>query len=84
MGATAALKLRQVHDQVRTVLAIELLCAAQGIDHRAPLTTNELLQRVHARIRAVASRMDDDRPIYKDIAAVRGLIDDGTLVELVS
>jgi histidine ammonia-lyase len=84
MGATAALKLRQVHDQVRTVLAIELLCAAQGIDHRAPLTTNELLQRVHARIRAVASRMDDDRPIYKDIAAVRGLIDGGTLVELVS
>jgi hypothetical protein len=32
----------------------------------------------------VASRMDDDRPIYKDIAAVRGLIDGGTLVELVS
>src|SRR4029079_15581423 len=38
MGATAALKLATIHDHVRTVLAIELLCAAQGIDLRRPLT----------------------------------------------
>jgi histidine ammonia-lyase len=34
MGATAALKLRQVADNLTNILAIELLCAAQGIDFR--------------------------------------------------
>src|SRR5919108_507783 len=37
MGATAALKLREVVDRAEAVLAIEALCAAEGIDHRAPL-----------------------------------------------
>ncbi|RMH39726.1 MAG: histidine ammonia-lyase [Deltaproteobacteria bacterium] len=80
MGATAALKLRQIHDHVRTVLAIELLCAAQGLDLRAPLSTSKPLARVHARIRARVPPMDRDRPIYRDIAAVRALIDDGSLL----
>src|SRR5204862_6815263 len=34
MGATAALKLRQVADNLETILSLELLCAAQGIDFR--------------------------------------------------
>ena len=34
MGATAALKLRQVADNLETVLALEALCAAQAVDLR--------------------------------------------------
>ena len=34
MGLTAALKLRQVAENLETILALELLCAAQGIDLR--------------------------------------------------
>jgi len=34
MGATAALKLRQVADNLEMILAIELLCAAQAVDFR--------------------------------------------------
>ncbi len=34
MGATSALKLRQIGENLETVLALELLCAAQGIDLR--------------------------------------------------
>lgn len=34
MGLTAALKLRQVAGNLEGVLALELLCAAQGIDFR--------------------------------------------------
>jgi histidine ammonia-lyase len=34
MGATAALKLRQVAENLEQILSIELLCAAQGIDFR--------------------------------------------------
>ena len=48
MGAHASLKLAQVHDAVRTVLAIELLCAAQGLDLRRPLTTTGPLEAVLA------------------------------------
>ncbi len=83
MGATAALKLATIHDHVRTVLAIELLCAAQGIDLRRPLTTTVPLEAVHAAIRKVVPPMMVDRPLAPDIEAVRALIDDGTLIETV-
>lgn len=34
MGATAALKLRQVAENLENIISLELLCAAQGIDFR--------------------------------------------------
>ncbi len=81
MGATAALKLAMIHDHVRTVLAIELLCAAQGLDLRRPLRTTKPLEAVHAVIRAKVPAMMVDRPLSPDIAAVRAMIDDGSLLE---
>jgi histidine ammonia-lyase len=81
MGATAALKLARIHDHVRTVLAIELLCAANGIDLRRPLRTTGPLEAVHAVIRAAVSAMTTDRPLAPDITAMRALIDDGSLVD---
>ncbi len=83
MGATAALKLARIHDHVRTVLAIELLCAAQGIDLRRPLRTTRPLEAVHAAIRARVPAMMVDRPIAPDIKAVRALIDDGSLLRAI-
>jgi histidine ammonia-lyase len=80
MGATAALKLATIHDHVRTVLAIELLCAAQGVDLRRPLTTTLPLEAIHAAIRARVPAMPVDRPIAPDVVAVRALIDDGSLI----
>ena len=83
MGATAALKLATIHDHVRTVLAIEILCAAQGIDLRRPLHTTKPLEAVHAVIRAKVPAMMVDRPISPDIAAVRAMIDDGSLADAI-
>jgi histidine ammonia-lyase len=83
MGATAALKLATIHDHVRNVLAIELLCAAQGIDLRRPLTTTAPLEAVHAAIRARIPAMMTDRPLAPQIAAMRGMIDDGALLDAV-
>jgi histidine ammonia-lyase len=80
MGATAALKLAMVHDHVRTVLAIELLCAAQGLDLRRPLTSTRPLEAIHAVIRAKVPAMMVDRPIAPDIRAIRAMIDDGSLL----
>jgi histidine ammonia-lyase len=80
MGALSALKLAQVHDHVRTVLAIELLCAAQGLDLRLPLRPGPRLRAAHACIRAHVPPMFQDRPIYEDIRRVRELIDSGALL----
>ena len=83
MGATGALKLSTVHDHVRTVIAIELLCAAQGLDLRLPLRPGPRVLRAHEVIRAVVPPMHEDRPIYEDVRAVRALIDDGSLTRAV-
>lgn len=80
MGALAALKLRQVHDHVRTVFAIEFLCAAQGLDLRKPLRPGERIAAVIECIRARVPFMTKDRPLAGDIQAVRDLIDSGALL----
>jgi histidine ammonia-lyase len=83
MGVHAADKLRRIVDNVRTVLAIELCCAAQGIDLRAPLMPGPALSAVHGAIRAVVPKLAEDRALYREIAAVRRLCDDGTLLRAV-
>jgi histidine ammonia-lyase len=83
MGATASLKLETVVDHVRTVLAIELLCAAVGLDLRAPLRPGPRLAAAHAALRKVVPPLDGDRPLYEDIRAARAIIDDGSLLESV-
>ena len=83
MGAHAALKFAQVQDQVRTVLAIELMAAAQGIDLRAPHKPGRKLRRAHALIREHVDFLDRDRVLYEDFAKVRALIDNGSLIEAV-
>jgi histidine ammonia-lyase len=74
MGSIAALKLRSVIDNVETVLAIELLAAAQGIDFLAPLKPGQGSGQAHKQIRTVVPHLDDDRNISEDIAKVKELI----------
>ncbi len=83
MGAHAALKFAQVQDQVRTVLAIELMAAAQGIDLRAPHKPGKKLRAAHALIREHVDFLDRDRVLYEDFAKVKDLIDDGSLTKAV-
>jgi histidine ammonia-lyase len=56
------------------VLAVELLCAAQGFDFRRPLRSSEALEAAHATIRTVAPRYDRDRYMAPDLSALQGLI----------
>jgi histidine ammonia-lyase len=68
MGMWAALKLRQVAANVRRILAIELLAAAQGIDLLRPLTSSPALERLHADLRRRVARWDQDREMAPDLA----------------
>ncbi len=72
MGMTAALKLRAVADNVATILAIELLAAAQALDLLAPLETSPFLKAVHAELRALVPFIEDDRTISPLIETVKG------------
>ncbi|MBI1749857.1 MAG: histidine ammonia-lyase [Acidobacteria bacterium] len=77
MGMSAARRLRPMLGNVRHILAIELLAACQGIDLLAPLRTGALAHKAHARVRSVAKRLDEDRPLAKEIEAVGSIISDG-------
>jgi histidine ammonia-lyase len=79
MSMGAALKAERALDLARHVLAVELLCACQAIEMRAPLRTSEPLRRVLARVRAHVPALGEDRPPAPDIAAVAALIASGAL-----
>jgi histidine ammonia-lyase len=80
MGATSALQLREIVDRAEHVLAIEGLCAAQGLDFRTPLKPGTGVAAAHATIRHRVSHVDDDRPPAPDIATVRNLVHGGDLL----
>lgn len=80
MGSIGARKLAQVVDNVKSALAIELMTAAAGLDQRRPLRPATGVAAAHAAIRRVVDELVEDRPLYRDIAAVRRLVDDGGLL----
>ena len=81
MGTISARKARQIIEHVETVLAIELLCAAQALDLRAPLVASPAIRAVHKAIRQVVPPLGDDRILHNDITAVRDLLHAGSIVE---
>src|SRR6266581_4912970 len=79
MGWTAARKLREVVANVRACLAVEVLCAAQGLDLRAAgeswrAAPAAPIRAVHAEIRAHVPAMLTDREVAEQISAVDGLL----------
>ena len=80
MGATAALQLREAVDRAEHVLAVEALCAAQGLDFRAPMRPGAGVARAHARVRDRVPHLGADRPPAPDIAEVRALLQAGDLL----
>jgi histidine ammonia-lyase len=80
MGWTAGLKLRRVVANVRRVLAIEALCAAQAIGLRGPLEPGPAVAAALARLRAEVPALDRDRYLAPDLAAVEAQVIGGELV----
>jgi len=79
MGMTAALKLRRVIQNVRYVLAIEALAAAQAVDLLAPLKPGKRAQQALKEIRAVSPMVTQDRSLAPDIASVAEVIRQGKI-----
>jgi histidine ammonia-lyase len=77
LGATAALKARDVIGNAFHVIAIELLAAAQALDLRRPLRSSERLEALHATIRELSPAVGDDRSLSPDIERVAAAIGEG-------
>ena len=77
MGATAGLQALQVLALARHVVAVELICAAQGIDLRRPLRTGAVLETEHAKVRRYSPPLIDDRSISAEVEALAEAIADG-------
>jgi histidine ammonia-lyase len=74
MGMTSALKFRQIVQNAQSVLAIELLAAAQGLDFREPLKPGIGVQVAYKVVRSISKPLTEDRPLYKDIERVANAI----------
>jgi histidine ammonia-lyase len=70
MGMTSALKLRSIVDLAENLLAIELLAAAEGLEHRRPLKAGVGVERAFAALRKIAPPLRQDRALSGDIARV--------------
>jgi histidine ammonia-lyase len=77
MGMTSAVKLRQIVASAERVVAIELMCAAQGIEYRRPLRSSKEVERAHEAVRAIAPRLEQDRVLATDIDALAAAIGSG-------
>jgi histidine ammonia-lyase len=83
MAAHAAYRLKRMNVNLNNILGIELLCAAQGIEFRAPLKTSATLIKVINELRTVVPTLDSDRFLADDIATAALLISDGNILDAV-
>lgn len=80
MGTIAARKSREILENVRRVLAMEIMCACQGIDLRGNKGLGKGTRTVYEEVRKSVPVLKEDRPLYEDINKCEDLIVDGTLV----
>jgi histidine ammonia-lyase len=81
MATFAARRLHEMAHNTATVIGIELLAAAQGIDFHQPLRSSAQLMGVHQTLRKSVSFYDKDRFFAPDIATAKEFILQGTLTD---
>ena len=77
MGSISARKLARNVANLESVLAIELLSAAQALDLRRPLRSSPVLEELHRRLRERVRFWDADRFAAADIDAARDVLTAG-------
>lgn len=79
MAAHGARRLRKMVKNLNVILGVEAMCAAQGVEFRAPLKTSSPLQRALAAFRTEVAALEDDRYLAPDLARAADLVADGRL-----
>jgi histidine ammonia-lyase len=82
MGMSGARRLQRMLENLRNILAIELLCACQGIDLLAPLETGTLAKKAQVAVRMLSTKVAEDRSLAADVRAVQNLIASGAVARV--
>src|SRR5437870_9438050 len=82
MAMGAALKLKQVTANLEHIIAIEFLCAAQGIDYLRPLKAGIAVEAAYQHIRRRISHVSVDRVLSKDIEQMVGIVNEPEFMSL--
>ncbi len=77
MATFAANRLHSMLDNVNSIVAIELLSAAQGIDFHHPRRSSQVLEKALQKIREFSPKFESDRSLKIDVDEVSALIDSG-------
>lgn len=83
MGANAGLKLFQICENVRSIIAIELLSSAQALEFLKPLLPSSAVNASLNVIWKNVSMIVEDRPLHQDIAKISDLINNKTILTAV-
>lgn len=79
MAANAARRLLPMIENTASILGIELLCAAQGIEFRRPLKTSNKLEKVHGFIRQHIAAYQHDRYLAPEVEKIKLLVLNGEI-----
>jgi histidine ammonia-lyase len=82
MGVHAAIKAREAARLLETVLALELMTAAQALEFLAPMKPGLGVLRAYEQVRALVPPLDKDREMSKDIDALISLVHSGALASI--
>jgi histidine ammonia-lyase len=80
MAAHGARRLGAMVENLNHILGIELLCAVQGIEFRAPLKTSEPLSRVVVCLRKSVLTLGEDRYLAPDLEQASILIANAEII----
>jgi len=81
MAAHGARRLLRMNANLSVILGVEALCAAQGVEARAPLATSPALQAVMGAIRARVPALGQDRYMAPDLETAASLVRADALAE---
>ena len=84
MGVTAARKARDIVKNVEHILAMELLCATQGLEFQLPLQPGIGIKEAYSVIREKVPPITGDRRFSDDIQKIQVLIESGELLRRVT
>jgi histidine ammonia-lyase len=79
MAAHGALRLARMGRNLSVILGVELLCAAQGVEARAPLTTSTHLQDVMRDLRSEIPPLVEDRYLAPEIETASAMVRAGRI-----
>jgi histidine ammonia-lyase len=82
MAAHGARRLKRMTENLAVIVGVELLCAAQGVEFRAPLATSAPLRKLIATLRAAVPPLAEDRYMADDIARAAAQVRNGSIAEV--